>query len=189
MKIKVLKFNTVKSTNNEAIKLIKKNFTKPTLITSINQTHGKGTMGKKWISKKGNLFISIYFKINEKKIDIKKLTLFNACLIKKVLKKYSKYKIKIKLPNDIYIKRKKVCGILQEILTQKKKHYLVVGIGINTLVNPKNNNFRSISLIECGYKKLKNQLILRDIKHSYEKFLSDIVRSDLSLLIKNAYKK
>ena len=40
---------------------------KPTLITSLKQTKGRGTMGKKWISKKGNLFISIFFEINQKK--------------------------------------------------------------------------------------------------------------------------
>ncbi|MDC0473190.1 hypothetical protein OAN27_04410, partial [Pelagibacteraceae bacterium] len=81
------------------------------------------------------------------------------------------------------------CGILQEVITLNKYHYLIVGIGINSHVNPENKDFRSISLNECGYKKLKNQDILDDIKYSYEKFLSDIVKTDLSHLIKNAYKK
>ena len=49
------------------MKLIKSNQKSPTLIYSENQTKGKGTMGKKWISKKGNLFISIFFEINQKK--------------------------------------------------------------------------------------------------------------------------
>ena len=57
MKIKIIKMKCVQSTNNIALKLIKKKKTNPTLITSIVQTNGKGTMGKKWISKKGNLFI------------------------------------------------------------------------------------------------------------------------------------
>ena len=52
----------VQSTNNIAFKLIKNKKLKPTLITSLVQTHGRGTMGKKWISKKGNLFITIFFK-------------------------------------------------------------------------------------------------------------------------------
>ena len=58
MKLKIIKMERVQSTNNVALKLIKKNKTKPTLITSITQIKGRGTMGKKWISKKGNLFIS-----------------------------------------------------------------------------------------------------------------------------------
>ena len=67
MKIKLIKFKSVKSTNDIAIKLIKKNKTQPTLISSEKQTKGRGTMGKKWISQKGNLFISIFFEINQKK--------------------------------------------------------------------------------------------------------------------------
>ena len=50
MKIKLIKFKSVTSTNDIAIKLIKKKKTQPTLITSTRQTKGRGTMGKKWVS-------------------------------------------------------------------------------------------------------------------------------------------
>ena len=52
MKIKLRKFTIVKSTNDVAIKLIKKNFIEPTMITTKKQTNGRGTIGKKWVSKK-----------------------------------------------------------------------------------------------------------------------------------------
>ena len=52
MKIKLIKFKSVKSTNDIAIQLIKKKKTQPTLISSEKQTKGRGTMGKKWISQK-----------------------------------------------------------------------------------------------------------------------------------------
>ena len=67
MKLKIIKMKKVESTNNVALKLIKKNESKPTLITSLIQTKGRGTMGKKWISKKGNLFVSIFLKLIKKK--------------------------------------------------------------------------------------------------------------------------
>ena len=67
MKIKLLRFKSVKSTNDIAFKLIKKNNFSPTMILSEIQTNGRGTMGKKWISRKGNLFISIFFEMNQKK--------------------------------------------------------------------------------------------------------------------------
>ena len=57
MRIQLKKFKKVKSTNDIAFKLIKKNVSKPTLITSKEQTKGRGRIGKKWISKKENLFI------------------------------------------------------------------------------------------------------------------------------------
>ena len=60
MKIKLLKFKSVKSTNDTALRFIKSKHTKPTIITSLEQTKGRGTMGKKWISKKGNLFLLFF---------------------------------------------------------------------------------------------------------------------------------
>ena len=61
MKIKLIKFKSVKSTNDIAIKLIRKEKVQPTLIFSETQTKGRGTMGKKWVSVKGNFFVSIFF--------------------------------------------------------------------------------------------------------------------------------
>ena len=69
MKIKSLKFKSVNSTNDIALDLIKKNKFKPTLISAEQQIKGRGTMGKKWVSKKGNLYLTIYFEIDQKKIN------------------------------------------------------------------------------------------------------------------------
>ena len=63
MKLRLIKMKCVQSTNKVAIKILKKN-PKPTLITALVQKNGRGTMGKKWISQRGNLFISIFFKMN-----------------------------------------------------------------------------------------------------------------------------
>ena len=77
-RLKLYKKKSVKSTNDYAIKLIKKKNLKPSLIISEIQTKGRGTMGKKWISKKGNLFISILFDYNPKIINFKQIALLNA---------------------------------------------------------------------------------------------------------------
>ena len=74
MKIKVKKYKSVKSTNDVAIKLIKKNISTPGLITSEEQTRGRGRIGKKWISSKGNLFITIFFKLDHKTINFKQFS-------------------------------------------------------------------------------------------------------------------
>ena len=82
MKIRVKKFKKVKSTNDIAIRLIKNNDHRPTLIFAEKQTHGRGRVGKKWISNKGNLFITIFFKLNQKKINFQQFAILNAFLIK-----------------------------------------------------------------------------------------------------------
>ena len=92
MKLKITKFKNITSTNDEAIKLIQSGKVTSGLISADLQTKGRGTMGKKWISKKGNVFISIFFKVNVTKINIENFLIINAKIIKKILKNYTKKK-------------------------------------------------------------------------------------------------
>ena len=174
MKIKLIKFKSVKSTNDIAIKLIRKEKVHPTLIFSEIQTKGRGTMGKKWISQKGNLFISIFFEIDQKRINFKQFAILNAFLLRKLLSKFISKKIKIKWPNDLLYKKEKISGILQEVITYNQKNYLIVGIGVNTNIVPKNKSFSSTSLKNIIDRKIDNKKILRNIKNNYEKFLIEI---------------
>tara|TARA_B100001559_G_scaffold305850_1_gene296514 strand:+ start:378 stop:944 length:567 start_codon:yes stop_codon:yes gene_type:complete len=174
MKIKLIKFKSVKSTNDIAIKLIRKEKVQPTLIFSEIQTKGRGTMGKKWISQKGNLFISIFFEIDQKRINFKQFAILNAFLLRKLLSKFISKKIKIKWPNDLLYKKEKISGILQEVITYNQKNYLIVGIGVNTNIVPKNKSFSSTSLKNIIDRKIDNKKILKIIKNNYEKFLIEI---------------
>ncbi len=173
MKIKVKKYKSVKSTNDVAIKLIKENISTPTLITSEKQTGGRGRIGKKWISSKGNLFITIFFKLDHKKIDFKQFSILNAFLIKKILSKGITKGIKIKWPNDLLFNNQKFCGILQEIINFNQINYLIVGIGLNTNAAPQNKVFKSTCLKNIINKKIDNRKILKNIIIAYEKFLND----------------
>ena len=174
MKIKLIKFKSVKSTNDIAIKLIRKEKVHPTLIFSEIQTKGRGTMGKKWISQKGNLFISIFFEIDQKRINFKQFAILNAFLLRKLLSKFISKKIKIKWPNDLLYKKEKISGILQEVITYNQRNYLIVGIGVNTNIVPKNKSFSSTSLKNIIDRKIDNKKILKNIKNNYEKFLIEI---------------
>tara|TARA_B000000557_G_scaffold252744_1_gene241162 strand:+ start:397 stop:747 length:351 start_codon:yes stop_codon:yes gene_type:complete len=95
-------------------------------------------------------------------------SLINPLIIKRVLNKYSRIDIKIKLPNDLLIKSRKVCGILQELIKIDKKNFLIIGIGINTINSPNNKKFKSISLLECSDKMINNYEILKNLKKIYE---------------------
>ena len=47
-------------------------------------------MGKKWVHKKGNLFLSIFFEINPSKINFKHYAILNALIIKNFKQVYFK---------------------------------------------------------------------------------------------------
>ncbi len=188
MKIKLLRFKRVKSTNNIALKLTKKKNSNPTMIVSETQTHGRGTMGKKWISQKGNLFISIFFEMKYKNINFEHFAILNAHLIKNAISKQFPKKIKIKWPNDLLHNNKKICGILQEVVNYKDKRFLVVGIGVNTNLEPRNKAFLSTSLKKIMSKNIDNNTVLKDIKTIYEKFLIN-AKSFSYLKLKKIYNK
>ncbi len=66
MKIQIIKYDSVDSTNNVAIRRIKRGKVKPTLIIANSQKKGRGQYGRKWTSYRGNIFISIYFILRKK---------------------------------------------------------------------------------------------------------------------------
>ena len=184
MKIKLRKFTIVKSTNDVAIKLIKKNFIEPTMITTKKQTNGRGTIGKKWVSKKGNLFFSLFFKINQKKINFRQFAILNAFLLKKIISEKISKKIKIKWPNDLTYNKLKFCGILQETIKFNQLDYLIVGVGLNTNLAPQNKDFKSTCLKNIIKKKINNQKLLRNILITYNKFLGETKKLSFSELKK-----
>ena len=171
MQLKIIKMKRVQSTNSVALKLIKKKISKPTLITSLTQINGRGTMGKKWISIKGNLFISIFFEINQQRINFRQYALLNAYICKNIITKFTKKKIDIKWPNDLLIKKEKICGILQEVVNFNAKTFLIIGFGINTNSSPIIKNYKATSLSSILKKKINNNKILKEIHKEYEKFI------------------
>ena len=167
MKLKRFHFKRVKSTNDVALKYITRGIEKGIILAEV-QTKGKGQRGKNWISLKGNLFMSVFFEI-QNKIGLKKITKINCFLVRDCLQKLTKFKIIIKKPNDILIKKKKICGILQEIIFKKKKKFLIVGIGINLNKSPKIENY-STNFINFYTKKNVTRLqIFKLLCNSYEK--------------------
>ena len=169
MKLRLIKFCNVKSTNDEAIKKIKSKKVHAGIVYSYSQTKGRGTMGKKWISFNGNFFITIFFELKKNMPNFKEFSVLNPLILKKLLSRYTNLNIKIKKPNDLLINNNKVCGILQETLKIEKKLFLVIGVGVNTIISPKSENIKAISLKESSKVMIKNLDILENLKDEYEK--------------------
>jgi len=169
MKLKKYLYKKVESTNNVALRLIKQGNQRG-IILSDQQTKGKGQRKNKWISIKGNLFLSVFFEIS-KKISLSKIINLNLKIIKKIIYKKINSLILIKKPNDILINKKKVCGILQETIFREGRKYLIVGIGINVSNSPQINNYPTTFLNNYTNKKLNRLELFKEIKFLYEKNL------------------
>ena len=188
MRFEIFEFDSVTSTNDEAINLIKKRKKNSGLVYANTQTNGRGTQGKKWISKKGNFFGSIFFKLKDTYPPFNEFSIINSVILSDIIKSFSyEKKISIKFPNDIFLNEKKVCGILQELITLRGEKYLIVGMGINLSSNPKiNANYVATNILLEVKKKPKIVEIIQLIVSSYEKFFINLNSYDFIYYKKKA---
>jgi len=175
MKFNIFEYEKVTSTNDVAIKLIRQKKESGCVVSKI-QSKGKGTHGKKWISKKGNFFGSIFFPLKKNYPTFNEFSLINPVIISKILKKFcNNTNISVKWPNDIFINKKKVCGILQELVTYDDKKFLIIGIGINIISNPViNEKYQATNIYFETKKKLSINEIYGLLITSYEKFFLNL---------------
>lgn len=158
------------STNEFCINLIKNNISTNGIVSAEIQTNGRGRYGNKWISKKGNIFLSFYKKIKLQrdilKYQYKVLKIVKNFLIKKGLKEQN---IQIKDPNDILINNKKICGILVESYKNNKSLFVIAGIGLNLASSPNLKKYRTTFLNKYLKKKVNKLDFLEFIKKNFNK--------------------
>ena len=182
MRLRKFKFKKVNSTNNTAIRIIKNSNIKLGMIIADSQLAGKGQYGKKWISYKGNVFVSFFYELKNINLSISKLTKINCILVKKLLTSYYKKKIIFKKPNDLLIPKKKISGILQETISFFDNKFLIVGIGINIIKSPKIKNYPTTNLNDLTNKCFNKSEIENKLKLIFETNFSKMYKTSKRLI-------
>ena len=177
MRFEIFRFPSVSSTNDVAISLIKKEKKILGCVYAETQTKGRGTYGKKWISNKGNLFISIFFHLKENYPPFNEFSVISPLIVSETIKHFCKDKtVSLKFPNDVFLNGKKICGILQETITFNKKKFLIIGIGMNVVSNPKIIDlYEATNILFETKKKINIKTIIDLIIISYEKFFKEFL--------------
>lgn len=174
-------FDSIDSTQNQALKMTDDPANNGAIIIAAKQTGGKGRSGRKWISPKGGIWFSI---ILQPKFDISITTLFpiaSALALSNAIEKTFKIFPKLKWPNDVTIKNKKLAGILVDAsLESNRIENLVLGVGINFDVDVKQiekilkgtPNFYGVSSLSEQKKNVKPiqliQTFLIELEKIYE---------------------
>ena len=176
MKFKIVKFESVTSTNDIAINLIREKKDNFGCVQADIQTKGRGTHGKKWISKKGNLFLSLFFPLSKEYPSFEEFFIINSIIIIDTIKKFcDDKKLQLKFPNDIFYNKKKICGLLQEVITHENRKFLIIGIGLNIDSNPNiNNEYKATNIYLETKKKPSIIEIVNLIISSYENFFINL---------------
>lgn len=153
---KLLIFDKIDSTNDEALRLAKSRVNGNFVIIAKDQTKGRGTKGKSWESIIGNLHMSILLQSLVSIDRIKELSFLTAIVVREaILECIDKFKapkvdIKLKWPNDVLIDGKKVSGILLESTNIQGINYAIIGVGVNTYFVPSTRSISATSLLSEG---------------------------------------
>ncbi len=128
-------YDKLDSTNIRAKQLALENAPHGTTVIAMQQTAGRGRLGRNFFSPREGIYLSIIIKPT---FDLSKSVLVTAAAsvaVAEAIEKVCGRHAMIKWVNDVYLDGKKVCGILTEGITDFETGHiesLVIGIGLNT---------------------------------------------------------
>ncbi|MFL5729050.1 MAG: biotin--[acetyl-CoA-carboxylase] ligase [Cytophagaceae bacterium] len=122
------------STNTVAHEMVSEgNAEDGTVIISSEQTAGQGQRGNSWESEPGkNLTFSVILSPGIRAGHQFWLNIISCLAVSALVSKYAGDKVRVKWPNDIYFKDRKICGILiRNYLQGADIRNSIIGIGLN----------------------------------------------------------
>jgi BirA family biotin operon repressor/biotin-[acetyl-CoA-carboxylase] ligase len=135
-KPKVLRFESLPSTNTELARLASEGAGEGLSIVADEQTAGRGRLQRAWSSPRG---AGLYFStLLRPKIPLNYWPLFTlmaALAAGDALNEACGVATDIKWPNDLLSGERKICGILAEAIETPAGRAVIVGIGINLTQN------------------------------------------------------
>ncbi len=170
-------FEKIDSTNNYAKKLAVGSENHGSVIVAETQTAGRGRLGRSFFSPHGaGIYMSI---ILRPKIDINKtllITTMAAVALCRAIDNICDVNTQIKWVNDIYIKNKKLCGILAESIIDPTngERAVILGIGVNVTTKAFDEDIKDVAtaLFEYTNKDInRNELIagiLNELESVYD---------------------
>ena len=135
MHFSILRFDTIDSTNTEALKQARQGANEGLCVIARQQTAGRGRQGRSWVSPMdAGLYVSVVLR---PKLDAKYLPLITLAAAVAVFETLAELGLtpEIKWPNDVLLNEKKICGILAETAETEQGLAIVVGVGINVTSN------------------------------------------------------
>ena len=173
LKPKVLRFESLPSTNTELARLASEGAPEGLAIMADEQTSGRGRLQRAWSSPKGaGLYLSILLRPTIPPNRWPLITLMAALAVGDALREACGLTTDIKWPNDLLAGERKICGILAEAIETPAGRAVIVGIGINLTQNafPAELADRATSVSEATGKTPEREAILNALLQSLSRW-------------------
>lgn len=161
------------STNIDATEAAQNGAPEGTIIWAEEQSEGRGRQGRTWSSVPGeSLCFSIILRPNVPPNQAVTLPLVAGIAVAQAVEPLLHHEISIKWPNDLLVHKKKMCGILCEMLSSQNIQTIILGIGLNVNLNiatlPPDVQSRATSMSELTNTTFSLPTVLGDILTSFE---------------------
>jgi BirA family biotin operon repressor/biotin-[acetyl-CoA-carboxylase] ligase len=160
----ILVFDSIDSTNAEALRAIERGQPAPFLVLAERQTAGRGRRGRKWVSPFAeNIYYSLVLRIDGGMRQLEGLSLVVGLAVMQALRKLGISGVGLKWPNDVLVGQQKIAGILLELVGDPADVcHVVIGVGINVnmqMTDEVDQQWTSVRL-ESGKAVDRNHLVV-----------------------------
>lgn len=190
-KITILK--EVDSTNEE-MKRLSSSLQEGDILLAECQTKGKGRSGRLFHSPKHNgMYMSIFLKPTFSITQSLKITACTSCAVYDAIKELYNLDASIKWVNDVFIKDKKIAGILCEAsleMNTASLDYMIIGIGLNIHTYEQIEELKTIAAsIEDFTDKIvsRNEIIHKILERFYYYYRTINENTFLPIYKQNSY--
>jgi BirA family transcriptional regulator, biotin operon repressor / biotin---[acetyl-CoA-carboxylase] ligase len=173
-------FDTIDSTNAEAMRSINRDIEMPLLVLAERQTAGRGRRGRKWVSPFAeNIYYSLVLRIDGGVRQLEGLSLVVGLAVMQTLREVGVKGAGLKWPNDLLVGRRKIAGVLLELVGDPADVcHVVIGVGINVNMQAApevDQLWTSVRLETLGLSD-RNDLVAR-LNRTLERYLNIHLKS------------
>lgn len=174
-------FQTIDSTNKYARDIAEKNPASGAVVLAEQQSAGRGRLGKSWVSPfAANIYLSIVWDFERGAQALQGLSLAVGVAVKRALTRSGVPEVQLKWPNDIYVRQKKLGGILLEMIGDPVGQCsVIIGVGLNVSMPAKSG-----ADIEQEWTDVTSELLhsSADIRPSRNQLAADLISEIVQLL-------
>ncbi len=128
--MELLAYPNIASTQDTARQIALDGHSLPFAVIAETQSEGRGRRGREWNSPPGGLWLTLALAVPSPEA-VRQSAMVAAHAVAAVVLVETGVRTLVKWPNDLLVKRRKVCGILAETLVRPGTTILLVGIGVN----------------------------------------------------------
>lgn len=181
--LKIISFDELSSTNDYAFDLSQRGQKEVTVVRANSQAKGRGRRDNIWFSPAGKgIYASFLLRPCNHPQELVLLPIFISLAVANVLNR--EVSARLKWPNDIMIKDKKIAGVLLESRTTNKKiEFVIAGVGININAKKDEIPLTATSLLIETKKQHDVELIFKELLRQVLDLYNEFKKGNIDALI------